>query len=59
VPVGGGLSKAPDLIAVLDRATRGRVLRASDRPLLVPAGLSVEPGMVGASLAGHAEVPLG
>jgi N-acetylglucosamine kinase len=57
VPVGGGLSNAPDLIAVLDRATRDRVLRASDRPLLVPAELSVEPGLIGASLAGHAEMP--
>lgn len=54
VPVGGGLSNAPDLIAVLDRATRARVLRASGRPLLVPAELAVEPGLIGASLAGHA-----
>jgi N-acetylglucosamine kinase len=54
VPVGGGLSNAPDLVAVLDRATRARVLRSSDRPLLVPAELSVEPGLIGASLAGHA-----
>jgi N-acetylglucosamine kinase len=59
VPVGGGLSNAPDLIAVLDRAVRARVLRASDRPLLVPAELAVEPGLIGASLAGHAEVPNG
>jgi len=57
VPVGGGLSNAPDLIALLDGALRARVLRASDRPLLVPAELAVEPGLIGASLAGHAEVP--
>lgn len=56
VPVGGGLSNAPDLIAVLDRATRARVLRATDRPLLVRAELSVEPGLIGASLAGHGGV---
>jgi N-acetylglucosamine kinase len=59
VPVGGGLSNAPDLIAVLDRATRARVLRTSDRSLLVPAELAVEPGLIGASLAGHAEVSNG
>lgn len=59
VPVGGGLSNAPDLIAVLDRATRARVLRASDRPLLLPAELAVEPGLIGASLAGHAELSHG
>lgn len=59
VPVGGGLSNAPDLIAALDRATRAKVLRASDRPLLIPAELAVEPGLIGASLAGHATVPHG
>lgn len=59
VPVGGGLSNAPDLIAALDRATRARVLRTSDRPLLLPAELAVEPGLIGASLAGHAELSHG
>ena len=52
VPVGGGLANVPALIAVLDRAVRDRVLRATDRPLLVPAGLAVEPGLMGAALAG-------
>lgn len=53
VPVGGGLSRAPGLIAHLDAAVRARVLRRSAGPLLVPAGLPVEPGLIGASLAGH------
>lgn len=52
VPVGGGLSTAPALIARLDGAVRARLLRQATRPLLVPAELRVEPGLVGASLAG-------
>jgi N-acetylglucosamine kinase len=59
VPVGGGLSQAPALIAALDGAVRARVLRATDRPLVVPAALRVEPGLVGAALAGFAEAARG
>jgi N-acetylglucosamine kinase len=55
VPVGGGLSRAPGLVAHLDGAVRARVLRrGGDAALLVPAALPVEPGLIGASLAGHA-----
>jgi N-acetylglucosamine kinase len=53
VPVGGGLSRAPGLVAHLDRAVRARVLRQTDAALLRPAALPVEPGLIGASLAGH------
>jgi N-acetylglucosamine kinase len=52
VPVGGGLGKSAALVAELDRAVRARVLRRSDAPLLVQAAHKVEPGLIGASLAG-------
>ncbi len=52
VPVGGGLANVPALIALLDGAVRANLLRRTDRPLLVPAALRVEPGLVGAALAG-------
>lgn len=54
VPVGGGLSSAPDLIAALDVAVRAGLLRQTDAPVLVPAHHRVEPGLIGASLAGWA-----
>ena len=54
VPVGGGLANVPALIALLDGAVRANLLRSTDRPLLVPAALTVEPGLVGAALAGLA-----
>jgi N-acetylglucosamine kinase len=59
VPVGGGLANVPALIAALDGEVRARVLRATDAPLLVPAQLRVEPGLVGAALAGLAELSHG
>lgn len=59
VPVGGGLANEPALIAVLDAAVRARVLRVADGPLLRVAELRVEPGLVGAALAGHAELRRG
>ncbi|MCA3440978.1 MAG: ROK family protein [Rhodobacter sp.] len=54
VPVGGGLANVPALIALLDGAVRANLLRRTDRPLLVPAALTVDPGLVGAALAGLA-----
>jgi N-acetylglucosamine kinase len=59
VPVGGGLANEPALIAVLDTAVRARVLRVADGPLLRVAELQVEPGLVGAALAGEAELARG
>ncbi len=56
VPVGGGLSNAPDLIAELDRSLRGYTLRRSAEPVVVPAKLLVEPGLIGASHAGWQEM---
>ena len=52
VPVGGGLSNAPDLIDLLDRTVRSRILRSTDRPLVVPGQCRVEPGLVGAAILG-------
>lgn len=54
VPVGGGLSNDPALVAALDLAVRARLLRASDAPLLVPAQCLIEPGLIGAASAGEA-----
>jgi N-acetylglucosamine kinase len=55
VPVGGGLARATDLIARLDHAVRNRILRATDRPLLVPGMVTPEPGLVGAALLAAGE----
>jgi N-acetylglucosamine kinase len=54
VPVGGGLGNDAGLIAALDGAVRARILRRVDRPLVVPAGVSVDAGLVGAATAGEA-----
>lgn len=55
VPVGGGLSNAPDLIAALDETVRAGILRHTDRPLLVPALLGPDAGLIGAAEAGAAQ----
>jgi len=50
LPVGGGLSNAPDLIACLDTALRTKILRPSNTPLLVPSRLGNDAGLIGAAL---------
>ncbi len=50
--VGGGLANSRPLIAALDSAVRARILRRFDRPLIVPAGCAIEPGLVGAAILG-------
>jgi N-acetylglucosamine kinase len=55
VPVGGGLSRAPGVVEMLDAAVRARVLRATDGPLLVRAVCGADAGLLGAALAGQAE----
>ena len=52
VPVGGGLSNSPELLAAIDTAVRARILRSFDRPLVVPATCRIEPGLIGAALLG-------
>lgn len=49
VPVGGGLSNVPDLVAALDARVRARVLRPGTGPLLRPAECPGEPGLIGAA----------
>lgn len=49
VPVGGGMGNAHALIARLDEAVRGRILRRIARPLVVPARLTVDAGLIGAA----------
>ncbi|MGN6488610.1 MAG: ROK family protein [Devosia sp.] len=52
VPVGGGLARSRALIERLDREVRARILRRTEAPLVVPAALAVEPGLVGAAILG-------
>ena len=52
VPVGGGLAKSRALVERLDREVRARILRKATGPLVVPAALAVEPGLVGAAILG-------
>jgi len=52
VPVGGGLANCVPLIDRLDQAVRARILRRSERPLVVPGALAIEPGLVGAGILG-------
>ncbi|MDK1492435.1 ROK family protein [Sinorhizobium sp. 7-81] len=52
VPVGGGLSNSEALLAEIDRAVRGRILRRFDRPLVVRGECRLEPGLIGAALLG-------
>lgn len=52
VPVGGGLSNAPDLLTALDGRLRASILRRSDAPIVRPAELGPEAGLVGAALLG-------
>ncbi len=54
VPVGGGLSRAPGVVEMLDAAVRGRVLRVSAGPLVVRAICGADAGLLGAALAGQA-----
>ena len=41
-----------DRALVLDREVRARILRRTIAPLVVPAQLDVEPGLVGAAILG-------
>lgn len=55
IPVGGGLGNAHGLVARLDVAVRGRILRSIDRPLVVPAQLTVDAGLIGAASLAFSE----
>lgn len=55
VPVGGGLSDVPELIALLDQNIRQRILRKTTEPILVKAHNQIESGLVGAAIVGFQE----
>ena len=55
IPVGGGLGNAHGLVARLDVAVRGRILRSIERPLVVPAQLTVDAGLIGAASLAFSE----
>lgn len=55
IPVGGGLGNAHALVARLDNAVRTRILRRLDRPLVVPAQLTVDAGLIGAASLAFSE----
>jgi N-acetylglucosamine kinase len=50
VPVGGGLGHETEMIAVLDRAVRARILRTTTEPLVVPGRCAGNPAFIGAAL---------
>ena len=56
IPVGGGLGNSAALIARLDQTVRTRILRQIDRPLVVPAQLTVDAGLLGAAALGFSEM---
>ncbi|MDP4032383.1 MAG: ROK family protein [Pseudorhodobacter sp.] len=53
VPVGGGLSNVPALLAALDTRLRAAILWRAETPLVVPALCRPEPGLIGAAEAGR------
>jgi N-acetylglucosamine kinase len=52
LPVGGGLANSVALIARLDLAVRGAILRKTDAPIVVPGQAGAEPGLIGAAWLG-------
>lgn len=50
VPVGGGLSSVPELIAAIDAAVRKRTLRKAPEELIVPGALGRDAGLIGAGV---------
>jgi len=54
VPVGGGLSNAPELVSLLDQKVRKRLLFPTEQKLVMPAQYARNAGLVGAA---HLEVP--
>jgi N-acetylglucosamine kinase len=50
LPVGGGLGSATRLIAALDATVRRQILRPTERPIIVPAELGPNAGLIGAAV---------
>lgn len=57
VPVGGGLGGVRKFVARLDEEVRSRILRRTERPLVVPGEIAFEAGLVGAALLAQAGGP--
>lgn len=55
IVVGGGLGNSAPLIARLDGAVRERILRKTTRPLVVPAQLTADAGLIGAANLGFSQ----
>ncbi len=53
VVAGGGLASDRALIELLDREVRARILRSGDQPLIVPASLHQQGGLLGAAMLGR------
>ncbi len=54
VPVGGGLGRETEMLAILDSAVRRRILRATAEPLVVPGRCTGNPAFIGAALVAQA-----
>ena len=52
LPVGGGLANSAPLIARLDLAVRGAILRKTAAPIIVAGQSGTEPGLIGAAWLG-------
>lgn len=50
IPVGGGLGSATALVAALDATVRRLILRPTEAPILVPAELGPNAGLIGAAV---------
>ncbi len=50
VPVGGGLARETEMLAILDKAVRQRILRDTAEPLVVPGQCTGNPAFIGAAL---------
>lgn len=55
VPVGGGLSTAPILIAAIDKRVRELTLAHRGAPLVVPGVRSADGGLIGAAIAAQSK----
>ncbi len=56
VPIGGGLSEMQELIALLDKNVRAKLLHKAISPILVKAHNKLEPGLIGAAIVGFQEL---
>ena len=50
VPVGGGLGRETEMLAILDGAVRQRILRTTTEPVVVPGACTGNPAFIGAAL---------